>query len=72
MAVTQIEDALQSVVTRLGFDEPKDKQKEAVVAWERRLCFATYYFEILGLQTGEGRHVVVVVTPLVARSRPSC
>ena len=33
IAVAQIEDTLQSAVTRLGFDEAKDKQKEAVVTF---------------------------------------
>ena len=82
MAVAQIKDALQSAVTWLGFDEAKDKQKEAVVifasgrdvfvslptGYGKSLCYSCLPC-LFGLQTGEVRRVgavVVVVTPLVA------
>ena len=81
MAVAQIEDALKSAVTRLGFDEAKDKQKEAVVAfvsgrdvfvslptgYGKSLCYSCLpcLFDRLGLQTGEERPRVDAVVVVV-------
>lgn len=77
MAIAQIEDALQRAVARLGFDEAKDKQKEAVVAFAsgrdvfvslptgygKSLCYSCLpcLFDILGLQTGKTQRVGAVV-----------